>query len=408
MKKKYLILLFIFISFLAYSQENTVRMLILFEKGNNSEFSDSEILLMYETLIVKLDNDINNLNIIESDQETLPLTDDQKTALAENLNTISWLNIVIYGDSGDLDVEIRLYDLKSQTFLIDEKIRNKAIESYREFSRQFWNDIVTMIDDSYIKISETVQEINLENARTGEIIVKALTGTKIKGLGEEDLVVGPQGELIYETIIPSSYSIEASLRGYYPYETDVFTDMETKTVIIKQEPKRRLFFDIYMNNFSFFGSDISVFIVPDYFYIKSGFTTHIFGFSFNSGTDSIFVSYPLTYFYTGIGAYLNPNHHKVRANLAAVFFTRISHSKEYGFNVDKLFPFGIQPIIGIEFFPDRKVCAFLEYAPYIYFSNASDLMNSAYPDDYDFKTYIVTDKMLIEFMNYRVGVRIRL
>jgi hypothetical protein len=150
--------------------------------------------------------------------------------------------------------------------------------------------------------------------------------------------------------------------------------------------------------------------VPDYFYIKSGFTTHIFGFHFGTGNNdqSLFVSYPLTYLYTGFGTYLNPNYHVVRANLAALFFTRIIHSSKYGISVDKLFPFGIQPVIGIEFFPDRKLCAFLEYAPYIYFSNDGELMKGAFPDDYEFKTFIITERMLIEFMNFRIGLRIRL
>lgn len=410
MKKTILIIIFLLISFLVFCQDNSVRMLLLFEENTETSFSESELLIIYETLIVKLDNEIDNLNIIESNKNTLPQTDDERTALAESLNVHSWLTIGITGDMDDLDITLKLFDISGEDYIIDEKLKNKSIGSFREFSRQFWNEVIDIVDEKYIKTNPTAKKITMDNAQKCLIIIKAKTGTKITGLDEEPLIIGEEEEIQYETFIPSTVSIYAYLKGYYPEKIEIFADEETETVAFEQRPIRRVFIDVYMNNFSFFGSDLSVFIVPDYFYFKTGLTTHLFGFHFGVGDDddSFFVSYPLTYFYSGIGTYLNPNHHAVRANLSAVFFTRIIHSNKYGFSVDRLFPFGVQPIIGVEFFPGKRFCAFLEYAPYIYFSNDKELMNAAYPDNYDFRSYLITDKMLIEFWNFRIGMRIRL
>ncbi len=412
------IIIFLLISFYSFSQESSLRLLLLFEENTRSNFTDNEFLMIYETLLVKMSNEIDGIEIIESSEDTVPQTDRERNTLAITLNTDSWLSVVIIGDADNLSIELKLYDISENRFIINEQLEDKSFNSFRELGRQFWNDVISLIEDKYIAdgTSDTdTSELSdeqifiMEGAQTGIIIINAKQGTKIIGLREEPIIMGVEGEFQYETIIPATYSIKASLRGYYPIEKEIFVDEELETISFEQKPIGRLFLDFYMNNLSFFGSDLGIFIVPDYFYAKVGFTTHLFGIHFSTeDSSSIFVSYPLTYFYAGFGAYINPNHHKIRASIAAVFFTRVIHSSKYGISIDRLFPFGVQPIIGMEVFPDRKLSLLLEYAPYIYFSDDEELMRAAYPRDYSFNTYIVTDNALIELFNFRIGVRIRL
>ena len=418
-RKILIVLLFLLISFFSFSEENSIRMLLLFEENTRSKFTDNEFLIIYETLLVKLSNEIEDLIVIESKEDTVPGTDRERNTLAATLNANSWLSVGIIGGAADLTIELKLYDITENKFILNEKFENKSFSSFRELGRQFWNDVISLIEDQYIAGGTSgtdatelsgEQFFNMEDVEKSVITIYAKQGTKITGLGEDPLVIGAEGEIKYETILPATYSIEASLRGYYPLEKELFVDQEVETISFEQKPIGRLFLDLYMNNFSFFGTDLNIFIVPDLFYAKVGLTTHLIGFHFATGDEdsTFFVSYPLTYMYAGFGLYVNPNYHKVRANIAAVFFTRVIHSSKHGLSIDRLFPFGVQPIIGLEIFPDRKLSLFAEYAPYIYFSNDGDLMRAAYPRDYSFNTFIITDHALIELVNFRLGVRIRL
>ena len=81
------IIIFLLISFYSFSQESSLRLLLLFEENTRSNFTDNEFLMIYETLLVKMSNEIDGIEIIESSEDTVPQTDRERNTLAITLNT---------------------------------------------------------------------------------------------------------------------------------------------------------------------------------------------------------------------------------------------------------------------------------------------------------------------------------
>ncbi len=86
---------------------------------------------------------------------------------------------------------------------------------------------------------------------------------------------------------------------------------------------------------------------------------------------------------------------------------RLVHSRDY-FGLEPIAPAALQIALGIEAKPWKAANVFFEMAPIAYFARDPDLLAASYPEGYDAFSTSVADWGLIDFLHYRLGVRIHL
>ena len=419
-EKALLILIFAVMSSIIFSQETEEvprRLLLFFEQESGSELSGSDLVILYDSLLVKLNDAQSGVDIYESpdlvkvsDFGKVPASDIEKSRLAKKQNTDAWLWVVASGGGGAVILHIRSFDLLEERTVIDfvlEKEDTQGVE------RRFWDTVVDAVKEKYSKRKDTQES---ETLKVGEVLLRGVPGTEITGLTEETHTIGPDGEVRVPLFRTASYSFLASYRGYYQLKGSFY--LESSELIVDLDQKRlfRLGFDLFLDDLAFVGLRASYFIIPGYFFVQAGLTTYLAALPLQNENQNPITGVPLSNLNISVGTYFNMPEHLIRLYLTLGFFVRFMHIQTFGLGVDPISPFGFHSAIGGEIAFTQGFRFFIEYDPQLYMVNDLEYFEaSIYAAGGNTGANIVLDLdpispgvSVFAFTHFCVGLRVQL
>ena len=404
------ILLLFFTAGIAFAQksvdiEEVRRLVLYFETDSGSEFSPQQRTLLYESLIAGLSDSSDRVALLENPQLSIPSTDQEKTALAENIGADSWLHVTVGGNFESADLQARCLDLLNGLIAFELDLDKEIIRGTRELGLLFWKEVEEAVRVYF------EQALNMEN-RIGDLTFQALPGTSIQNVGRRRLKTTEAGSATAEVYLPSTVPFRATKPGYWPVEGQIYMDQPEKTVVIEQTPGDRIALDFYLNNFNFPGFDFTYFLVPELVFAKTGFLTYLIGFVLRGDEErDVFVSFTLNHYVLSMGFYLNAPDRYFRPYFSAGAFWRFITARGY-WGFEPIAPFGMQPILGFEYSRQPRYKFFFEYAPMVHWTGDIDdtfLFLLSIPADDEFSGYLpVPPWCVINLVNFKLGLRMRL
>ena len=382
------------------------RLVLYFEIEAGAGFTPQQGTLLYESLMTSLSDASDRIALLEYEEAGIPAGDQEKSMAAEKIGADSWLQVTVGGDFESAELRVRCLDLLNGLIAFELDLKKELIRGTRELGMLFWNDVEEAARDYFERA------LNLEN-RIGDLTFQALPGTRIRGLGRRRLKVREDGTAAVEVALPSTIPFRATKPGYWPVEGQIYVDQPEKSIVIEQTPGDRIALDFYLNNFNFPGFDFAYFLVPDMVYAKTGILTYLIGFVLEGGGNSnsqVFVGYSLNHFNLALGFYLDAPDRFFRPYFSAGAFWRIVTARGY-WGFEPIAPFGLQPVFGFEYARQQRYKLFFEYAPMVYWTGSSEdtfLFESSISSDSDFTAYGSYRWCVISFMNFKLGMRVRL
>jgi hypothetical protein len=389
------------------------RLVLYFEQEEGLKFQDLELLLLYESLLAKLSGASSGVVIIEAQSSGVPGTIEERSRLAREQGADSWLSAMVSGSRESLIAYVSSFDLLKERMVFESRLQIESPVGLIDLARRFWDSTAQALRENYSP-GEAVAPPEVKEAIDSiEIVILAQPGTMVTGFSEKHLEVGQEGELSIELAVPGTYSFEALKRGYYPYKDKFYIESESKVIEIDQQPGSRYALNFYLNNFSFPGFELSYYFVPNFLFARVGFNTFLLGIRLtdqhdSNDDDSWLQSHSLSHFNIAVGSYLGREDRYYRWLVSGGLFTRLIMAKGYGIGFEPIAPFGVQVIIGLEFSHSEKRRLFLEYVPLLYLTGYPELMRASFPPDYEPWNYIFGKSYVVDFFNFRFGLRFQL
>lgn len=389
------------------------RLVLYFEQEEGLKFQELELLLLYESLLAKLSGASQEVVIIEAQNHRVPGTIEEKSNLAREQGADSWLSATVSGSMESLRVSISSFDLLKERMVFESRLQSESPVGLSDLARRFWDPTAQALRENYSLVEPIATPAKKKIAGSAEIVILAQPGTLVTGLSEKPLEVGQEGELSIELAVPGTYSFEALKEGYYPYKEKFYLESESRVIEIDQQPGSRYALNFYLNNFSFPGFEFSYYFIPNFFFARAGFNTFLLGIRLtdqhdSNDDDSWLQSHSLSHFNITVGRYLGREDQYYRWLVSGGFFARLIMEKGYGIGLEPIAPFGVQAIIGLEFSSSAKRRLFLEYVPLLYLTKYPELMRASFPPDYTPWNYIFGKHSVLDFFNFRFGLRFQL
>jgi len=389
------------------------RLVLYFEQEEGAEFQDIELLLLYESLLAKLSGASDRVVITEAQSEGVPETKKERSQRALELGGDSWLSARVSGSMENLRVSVSSFDLLKEKMVFESRLQSESPVGLIDLARRLWDSTAQALRENYLLVEAVAPPEIKKIIDSAEIVILAQPGTMVIGLSEKHLEVGQEGELSIELAVPGTYSFEAMKRGYYPYKEKFYIESESKVIEIEQQPGSRYALNFYLNNFSFPGFELSYYFVPNFLFARAGFNTFLLGIRLtgqhdSNDDDSWLQSHSLSHFNITVGRYLGREDRYYRWLVSGGFFTRLIMAKGYGIGFEPIAPFGVQAIIGLEFSSSVKRRLFLEYVPLLYLTKYPELMRASFPPDYEPWNYIFGKRYVLDFFNFRFGLKFQL
>ena len=167
------------------------RMVLFFEPASDAALSKSELLLLYESLLVKLHNESPQVALYEhADPDHTPSSEQERTATAEEYGVDAWIWVRVGGSTESMVIDVASFD----------RVENRAAfaftiekSSLRRLERWFWQEVVAAVNDAYRGTPQRVVEASTISELP--VIIRAKPGTRILGLAEEPLVINGNGQI---------------------------------------------------------------------------------------------------------------------------------------------------------------------------------------------------------------------
>jgi hypothetical protein len=378
--------------------EETRRLLLLFETAAEAKLSQQEQLMLYESLLVQLGSASRKVAVLEARGRRPPASDADRNKLARSLGGDSWLRVTVTGDMGSVGVAASSYDLLLSQTVFQLDFRKGLTRGAVDLERGFWSEVLKAAADYYGQAAAA-------KSLPGEVVFHALPGTKIAVAGAQSLVADADGQASMRVQLPLTLSVRARHQGFYPLEDKFYVTQELTALELEQKRGTRFAFDFYLNNVIFPGFEFCWFPMPNFLFLRGGFTTYLAGLLFSGERDrSLFVSETLNLLDLGVAVYLNDADRNFRAYAGLGGFLRLVTAKGY-WGLEPIAPGGLQAILGIEYSRRLKQRFYLEFDPLLYFTSDTQLLIASFPDDQGRAGYAFFDKAAFYFLNLRLGFR---
>ena len=340
------------------------RLLFLFDTAETAQFSSPEQLLLYESLLVKLGRASERVAVLEYEQPEPPGSDELRSTAAQSRRADSWLQVTLGGRWPQLEVSARAYDLNLGETVFDLSFGATIRRGAVELERHFWDPITDAVADNLSGPGKAVARTVSREPMT----VRGVPGTRIKGLGPEAVELEESGELVFEALLPATFSLRATRLGYDPIDRDFYIEPGVGVLDLGQEGGSRWALSFYLQMMNYPGFDASFYPVPDFYWIKLGFNTFLIGLILaEDRQESMLVSHSLTNFSFSTGIYLNASDRLFRFYAGLGAFLRVITAEEWSIAIEPVSPWGLYPILGTEISRQQNVRFFAEYTPLFYF-----------------------------------------
>ncbi len=359
-------------------EEPPRRLLLFFDFTAEARFDPVQRLLLYESLLVRLGRASDRVAVLEHRREQMPQSDGERAEAAQALRADCWLLVTAGGTWERPRLEVRSYDLLAdrETFAypVEEPLRRGAVD----LERHFWDRVAASVRETYTQAGRAVARA----VTPGQIVFRGVAGTTVTGVGKGLVKIGADGQAAAEVLLPGTFAYRATRVGYDPVVGRVFAEQGQEVVALEQRRGTRFALSFYLENINFPGFDFSFYPVPNFLFLNAGFHTYALGFLFSGGgRDNPLVSLSLTHLNLAAGCYLSAADRRFRFYLAAGAFARLITALDFGVTLDPVAPWGLQPILGMEFSSQPKQRFYLEYAPFFYWTTSRTLFFFSLPQD---------------------------
>ena len=382
------------------AQEQITRrrsLLLFFSFETGGRFTEIERRLLYESLLFKLSAADAPYRVIEWGRKA-PDSDRDRTDAALESDCDAWAAVQVLGSSESPGYRIVAYDLVTRKLVTDESYTRDTPLRPRDLERRFWDDGAALVTTSF----QTVE-------MGTRVRLLGVPGTVVAGLPDFPLRVGEHGVL--ETVLPSPslYTIRATHRTQKPLTRTFSLREEPLEIDLGQERAPKYLFDASLTTLNFAGGDFGVYAIPNYAYAKVGLTTYLLGVYIGGTEDSaeeskLFQSRPLTQVRVLAGSYFNPPDATVRFYGSLGLVLRFTHTSGL-VGLEPISPFAVEAAVGTETSPWKWGNVFFELAPTWYYARNVELLAASYPADYTAFNVGPVGSGLLDFLNYRLGVR---
>jgi hypothetical protein len=249
------------------------RLLLFFETEGGAQLSASERMLLYESLLIKLGRASERIAVLEYENPEAPGSDELRNTAAESRRADSWVLVTVGGRWPQLTVVSRAYDLVRAEPAFDLSFEATVRRGAVELERHFWDPVTEAAAGT---LSGTGKAVARTVSRE-QMTIKAVPGTRIKGLDEEPVEIGDNGETTLEALLPATFSLRATKLGYDPIDRDYYVEPGIGVLDLAQERGSRWAFSFYLQMMNYPGFDASFYPVPDFYWVKLGFNTFLVG-----------------------------------------------------------------------------------------------------------------------------------
>lgn len=234
--------------------------------------------------------------------------------------------------------------------------------------------------DLWIDLVQAAERAAVELGAAGRarLAIVGPPGSVLSGLGDEELVIPPEGEMELQLPAPATYRWRAETRGAMP-ESGVLTLTDSGGRIelsIRRFAKWRI--EAGLVNATFPDFWISLRLFGDRFYFRAGFYQYLAGLSLQEeylGYDPpLWVSYPLLQPGIGAGELFGTADAPLRVYAGATATTRLAFPAGTGVFVDPIAPLSIGPQLGLEWRPLERWAFFAEAFANLYLFGDGRLM----------------------------------
>jgi hypothetical protein len=379
MKARVLLLLSILlVSTLVGAQEPVQvprRLMLLVEPLRGSTFTTSELLLLYESLLIKLETEAPEVAVFESrEPKKIPKADEEKSEKAREIGADAWLWVGLEGGMESLTLKLKSYDLIAEKTVIDTAVEKAGV---RGIERRFWDEVIRAVKESYEAKPQRVVESEVTETNS-EVTLIAVPGTEIVGLTDDSLFVGENGEVTVGLNQSATYTFRATKRGYYPLMQTFALTTPEMNVVLEQRKASQFAVEFYLNNLTYPGLEFCVYIIPNLLFGRLGFNTFLIGFPFRNLVEGGRTSFGLTHLNIATGVYLNGPDSLFRFYVCAGMFLRIIHLEDESIMLDPISAVGIFPGFGVEVSTIPTFRFFIEYRPLVYFTSEPELLAASY------------------------------
>ena len=379
------------------------RMLFSMEKGTFSGYSDDEMVVLKRSFLTALADAEGAPVPIDYGSRGFPGSQNDRNKAARDAGADCWLVLKIGGFRGSPSISVLSYDLLYNIKSLDFSVSHPEAFSMLDIFRERWDDVVRPIVKKYPPLVSHAYSRGPPAPVT--LTIHGAPGTEITGLPSGRLVIGSDGSASVDLPSPAPYSFRAAAAGYVPSTTRMYLDGQTEITLDQaRSPWLRLdaaFLD------GFFPGASANFSIPSLpLFARVGFTTFRVGIAVNN-KDQVLASIPLSQVTFHLGFYVSPEDRSTRLYVGAGALLRISLPPgSQTFTVDKLLPWGVQAIAGVEFPVSGKLRAFVEYSPSFYFTPDPDLFKVSFGKDSGTFPYItVPPTGAIDLFEARLGFR---
>jgi TolB-like protein len=394
----------------AQEPEEARRLMVFFEVLSGTDLAEREQVLLYETLLINLSDSSDRIAVKEQEGQFVPPSDEEKNAIAEELEADSWLHVALSGSAGALKIEARSIDMLSGRTVYADTLEKELRRGIRDLQRQFWEEVTKPLAEYY----STAFSIDINS---GTLVFEGLPGTQVRSSAWKKLKINTEGQVNVQVPLPATVPYRATKPGFFPIEGQIYMDQTTKVVPLKQQHGARIALDFYLNNMSYPGFDLTYFFLPDTVFGRISFLTYLIGFVLDdrSGeSGSIFTSHTLNNISLAFGFYFNDPDRFFRPYFAIGAVWRIMTANGY-WGLEPTAPFAVQPVLGCEYGRRQKIKVFAEYAPHFYWAPDRILFALTLPLDRDLaylffppRDDVVDWAFAWEIFVFNVGVRVRL
>ena len=379
------------------------RMILFFEPVESPELTRTDLLLLYDSLLVKLYGADPDVLILETPDITrLHGEESEKRKLAEEMGADAWLHLTVEGSAEMLTFTARSFDMVVNSVVFDISFEQSGMKG---LERLYWSEVTNAVSSSYDALPQ--RTLGEEKNRT-ELTLKGIPQTRIIGLTDDEIILGEDGSVslnLYERV---TYSFRAVRQGYYPQRSSVYITSPQSVYEIEQKRGSRFGAGIYMNNVIYPGIEGSVYIIPNLMFVRLGLTTFAFGLPRDEG-EGIPNGFPLTNLIFSTGAYVSQADAFVRFYGGLGFFLRFNHIPQKYFGLDLVAPAGLSLIMGAEMSNWRQVRPYFEFSPLLYFITSPLLVEAAYSGSTgEPAPFSINEHTFIDARNSHVGVRFQL
>ena len=365
----------------APGQPPSGRVMLYVDEAKDGPLSSDELFMMSRSALLGLQSAVPGLQLIELASGSLsPASEKSLTRRAAEDGAASWIWLQASGDRSRMVVRARAFDLPSGTSTFDQSIERDGGFSAPRLASDSWSDLAALVRQGMPAGAPAAAAALSPSAASGSepggavLTVRARPGTEVAGPQGMRAVADADGVARLRLAAPAEYTLRSTRQGFYADTQRLFVSGDQE-LVLHQSAASRWAIDASLLQMAYPGIEGSYFLVPNWVYVKLGFTTYLLGLAL---TDTQVVSSnPLTNIVVQAGSYLRREDVVFRPYVNVGLFLRFVHAPGILVGIDAVSWGGLQASLGTEIGSNPHGRFFVEFQPMLYFSGVPGLLEAS-------------------------------